>query len=543
MVKRYDFSDVFKGLSSAKLPDFEHLLNLPIEERGSPEELEDEGRARVGLELKAIHEICASHGFLPLVSELALIVDIRLYREERREPYFISAISVFLEPLAISQIYLGALQFMGTQAAGRAQIVPHPELYLADVALINADLSDGMSSDAGSAGIRPAEDPLRILAVKQDFVLQIPQPGFDLEAQVRRFLGRFCSLLRSTADTTSVWPTFQNASFMIVPFTRPMSGSAAILSIGDEKWNYRGYPGGALFLMLSDERGGDDRNARLFELARSLHWLLAECGMRESYSRFYAEEHTTRAFLSYQITHPLKHRLGSLNRQIDRVTDLQGQEEFPAALVRLAKSVKNTYRFADLAHILYHAAWVGQRSPFRAEREAGIMKFCTAESLDLVELLRQVIEDQPVGRLQPRPILSWEEGARASVTAFALGRTAAELVRLNDVFYEAVLQEVVQNVVAHGRRGDHIELSVRRSVVDGRNALTLTNEVEMDRMMPSLAAEGEKWAKWRINSPSGLSFVADALAMTGSGSLSFRCQRKDADSFLFSVALVLEGLE
>lgn len=544
MAESFPFNQVFRGLSSGHLPDFDYLLNLKVKTRGSPEELENERRANVGREMKAIHEVCAPHGFLPLVSELALIADIRLYRDERRDPFFTSIISVFLEPAAsISGIYLDALRFMGKEEAGGVQIVPHPELYLVDVALIKADLSRYIVSSSDRSDLAlPDKHALSIQAIKQDFVLRNPKPEYNLKAQVQRFLTRFCSLVLSSESASFVLPIFQDASFVIIPFTRPMSGSAAIISNGDEDWNYRGYPGGALFLILHDRSGGEDRDARLLELSRSLLWLLAESGMRESYARFFAEEQTTRAFLSYQITHPLKHRLGALNRQIERVSELRDQEGFPTALGRLEKTVKNTYRFAELAHILYHAALMGQRSPFRAEREAGILKFCTTDPLDLTNLLRKVFADQPVGRYQPQPVMKSQESTAAVVRAFAPGRDESEKVRLNDVFYEAVLQEVVQNVIAHGRRDERIDVIVRRDTVDDKDGLTLSNEVEASRVMfPAGTKEGE-WSKWRSQSPSGLSFVADALALTGSGNLLFRCDRQSPELFLFSVALILEGL-
>lgn len=543
MTESFHFNQVFRGLSSDRVPDFDYLLSLFLKERGSPEELEGDRRTRVDMELRSIHEVCAPHGFVPLVSELALIADIRLYRDEIPEPYFISTISVFLEPAtAVSEIYLDALRFMGTEAAGRTQIVPHPELYVIDVSLIKADLSDYIDSDAIFAvKSRPKKHALSIRAIKQDFVLQNPKPDFDLKTQVQRFLTHFCSQVRSSESTSAVWPIFQNALFVIIPFTRP-SGSAAVVVNGAEEWPYRGYPGGALFLILHDE-GKSDRSSRFLEMSRSLLWLLAESGMRESYTRFLAEEYMTRTFSSYQITHPLKHRLGALKRLIERVSDFQGEGEFPRALMRLEKYVNNTYRFAELAHILYHAVSMGQRSPFRAEREAGILKFCTPQSLDLKELLRKVIEDQPVGRLQPRPVLKGHEDLTALVRAFSSGKGESEtMLRLNDVFYEAVLQEVVQNVIVHGRRGDVIDLVVEKRMIDGQLALTLTNEVETSRMMFPVGVDREKWTRWPSNSPSGLSFVANALNQTGSGTLLFRCESKETDLCLFSVALVLEGL-
>src|SRR5262249_327999 len=116
-------------------------------------------------------------------------------------------------------------------------------------------------------------------------------------------------------------------------------------------------------------------------------------------------------------------------------------------------------------------------------------------------------------------------------------------VRLKDEFYREIIYEVFGNVLVHGL-GDAstsvVELG--QGKISGLPAVIVSNAVADGPNQRQIQASD--WTEWRRASPTGLSFVSNALHATNAGRLFYRnpmtAERRER---CFSVGLMLRGLE
>jgi hypothetical protein len=541
--------DLFFGLTADQVPRFIALHDLNIKEP-----LDYDVRAAIEVQLAWLHHVCVDHGFRPLVSEFSLITETPFARREV-EPYFTSFLSFFLpheEP--IDRAYREALTFMASDNAERTQIVPHLELYNDETGLIHVECAGGVTEPSD---LEVSLTPLRTTALRQPFELLVA-PQRDLKSQVSLFLDRFFENLRADSDLKEALKRLSSSTFLLLPFVRPAYESAALPPELSEKLpRLRGYPGGALFLFLdwtpdgtieSDDRTENDdiRQFRVRHLAQALTLVLSEAGLRESYASSHASESRKRYSVSYQLTHPLKHRLGALQADTRWLTESyeDKSEELEARIYTHRALVESVAWFAELAHTLHYATVHGAQRTLHAKTTQGGLKFAVRGPFNLWQAFTNAVDtiQQMFGQIIHIQ-LDPQHDLHVMICGFEQVDNQ-EFVRLKDEIYQEVVYEVIQNLVSHADRETGIVRAATEVIsIEKQTALVLTNEVGEQIAQERLGNPEPDWKKWSTGSPTGLTFIAACLRATDAGTL-YYSHRRDLTNKRrqFSVGLALKGL-
>lgn len=540
----FRYSELFFGLNPQDFPNLASLHALQWDERQTL--LNRDLSQFVAKELSAIHRLCREFDCAPLLSEFALITETRAIGP-KSQPYFSSFVSLFLEPArALSDAYAAALRAMAAVDLGDdTQIVPHAELYAFETAFIDIDCSKVLVGHTSDNRTDIPEYPTGIAAIRQDFHQGLEAQS-ALRDRVETFVQTFLSNVVKDPVLAPVLPILATSRFVLLPFVRPAFDSAALsLSSGSQRPEWRGYPGGALFLFVRPFF----ENFKSMPLARSLSWLLAEASVRESFAELHAEEQRRRAFVSYSITHPLKHRLGAIHADGEQLAEsyLSNAPDFSARLDVHKQLVETVYGFAELCHTLHYAAVHGAADTLSAPDADGRLKFATAKSLDFTRLLTEAASTRVLGRnVSDRAQLQIPAALTVALEGFFHVQGANASVRLKNELYKEMLCELLANAVRHGSLDTANVVNVRVSVeqIEGSLALVLANPLPETRANHSLRDPEPGWKERFSESPTGLTFVADILRLTNAGRLFTRHWRNgNTSERQFAAGLALKGLK
>jgi len=289
-----------------------------------------------------------------------------------------------------------------------------------------------------------------------------------------------------------------------------------------------------------------------------------------------------RAFASYSVAHPLKHRLGQLHADFgdlwdayealapmkqlpsfEGLTPYGENDEDPAQTlprqIQICKQlIDKIYAFAELSHLL-HFALVGDAEQALAARSAREFRFVTTSEFNLTDEIDSVVREinsvvrlfDPKSPATAKPLtFSQPVEFKAVITPFArVGENST--VRLQDIIYREVLYEIFSNVAEHGLADEagSVPVTIRAIFIESAPAIEVSNAAKpaaLENLRRSPGAplnDPNEWTEWERLSPSGLTFVANTLRATGAGRLLYRysLQRESAAS-LFSVAVIFRGL-
>jgi SAM-dependent methyltransferase len=260
---------------------------------------------------------------------------------------------------------------------------------------------------------------------------------------------------------------------------------------------------------------------------------------------------------NYSLAHPLKHRVGSLLKEIQDAkrlvpsdNDLDELREQVSDVEALAKHLSV---FSEFLNLLFYSVDRGATSTLSAISRDNL-RFAEPEPLDLVKLLKEVA-------LLARPYatsnnyvadLNFLQQIAVRIEPF-FKTDRHGLVRWKSFFYEEILYEVVINAITHnvpgpeGRARIDISCGVIHDVEDSaeRSVLIIGNSY----FAPGdskWAVDLNDWHTWPLEGPTGLTFLAGTLRNTDAGKLFYRhvTERSLGEdrSRRFEVALFLQGL-
>jgi hypothetical protein len=275
--------ELFRGITYDRLPSLERLLSIGRGlSEGMTRELPDEIRRDAWEQLNPIHDLCRYHGHIPLLTELAIIAD-RRFLPAKAEPYFVSFISVFAPDAdMVADSYISARTYRPTPGEVGEPIIPHPELYDPENALIVVELGDAPRESLDIAAV--STPPRRCEAYRYRFRL-MATPQRPVLEQVTQFADRFVSGVNARQHTLHTSMLLRGAKLLLLPFVRPhyepatangLPEDAADVTRGAEKAS----PGGAVFVFVVPQ----ERASGVDDIARDLAWLLAAGSINESYS-------------------------------------------------------------------------------------------------------------------------------------------------------------------------------------------------------------------------------------------------------------------
>jgi hypothetical protein len=529
------YRDLFFRLSGEDLPSFKTLTNLEIPDGGEGQDLSPEAGGSVEKEMAAIHAVCRHFNYSPLISELSLISDRRVFGQ-REAGQFASFMAFFVPPgRSVATAYRAALEFMGDQKSGGEQIVPHPELFAPETGFVTHRFASA-NSRSEPFKTRKIESRPFVAATRQPFAV-LEGPKDSLESRVGVFLEALRQHVESDESLTDVSAALGRSVFLLLPFVRPEFLSSAMGSSSQSRrQTLRGYPGGALFLFLDPL----DRAAQIEEVARALSWLLAEASLRESYATYAVERSWKQAFATYSIAHPLKHRLTALATDTSQLLQSynHNQSEFLERLKMHKRLVDGVRGFATLCHLLYSVLVDGPEETIAAQDAMSKLKFSTTGTLDVKSLIEGAAVTS-VLTVNRKMLLRCEPTFSPVIEGFAeVGGTP---VRLNDELYREVLFEVLANAYRHGLAvEDEVVVHAAIEDVKGQQAIVLSNVVA-DEVIPKLGEPVSEWTALATGGPSGLTFVSHALEETRAGRAYYRSPIVRGDR-CYSVALALKGL-
>jgi hypothetical protein len=244
-------------------------------------ELPDDLQREAWEQMEPIHDLCRYHGHIPLLMEVAVIAD-RRFLPLKAERYFVSFISVF-SPDAdeVANSYIGARTHRPSAGESGEPIIPHPQLYDPENALIVVELGDAQRDSLDIDSISP--QPRRFEAYRYRFKL-IETPERPVLEQVTRFADRFVSELTARPHALHTSLLLKGAKLLLLPFVRPhyepATAEGMAPAAAETRERPEASPGGAVFAFVVP----DERASGVDDIARDLAWLLAAGSINESYS-------------------------------------------------------------------------------------------------------------------------------------------------------------------------------------------------------------------------------------------------------------------
>ncbi len=456
--------ELFRGISYDNLPSLERLLSIGRRLRvGMTRELPDETRKDAWEQLDPIHDLCRYHGHIPLLTELAIIAD-RRFLPIKAEPYFVSFVSVF-SPDAdeVADSYITARTYRPTPGGGGEPIIPHPELYNPENALMVVELGDAPSGQLDLAAI--AQQPRRREAYRYRFKL-ITAPQRPVLEQVTRFADRFLSEVSARKHMLHTSMLLKGAKLLILPFVRPhyepaTADNARLSDGGTSRNRLKASPGGAIFVFLVPQ----ERPSGVDDIARDLAWLLAAGSVNESYSS--VDVTLRRQQLVGKLIHGTTNAIRSINTaELGQLLCKPGLK-FPKTVDDLAITM-TTHDEANRLARLSAVAVALRRSMLAEDTAAALLafaetrywqgvvrkKFQNGEESDLGELVDEAFlfadnwKNAPGGRYAPIDLnttVTGPDGETGGQWKIPSRYLSAKIIR-------GILAELMMNASMHGLR-------------------------------------------------------------------------------------------
>lgn len=281
LVVRYDR---LYRLEAGSIPNFSLLQQVSL---GSDGQVPSSKVDTVRHQLDPLRLLCRARGWYPLITEFALISDIR--REERSDREFTSFVRLALpQPEEVAACYIDALHHMKTEAAASTQIVPHRQLFRNDMGLIRIQCSSLVYPEPKSSTTTPVDYPDDYVTGTRANYIMYPEtsdvilPSVTTQATV--FVRKLLANIRDNPALTVARQLAETSTLLILPFVRPPAKTTTK--------TMRGEPGGALFLFLTPDRDA----APIEDLGRDLAWVLAEARDQQSDASLQAEVEQRRAY-------------------------------------------------------------------------------------------------------------------------------------------------------------------------------------------------------------------------------------------------------
>src|ERR1051325_2909043 len=209
------------NVEAGGIPNFSLLQQVSIDADGQvPSTL----TGTVLSQLEPIRRLCHARNWSPLITEFALISDVR--RDERPRRDFTSFIRLLLPHApAVATHYLDALRHMKTDEAERTQIVPHPQLFRTDMGLIRIECASlgGHDSNSDVAPVARFSDDY-LTATRANYILHSDAKGTILPSvtnQATLFVRKFLANLTSDSTLDYATKLITASTVLILPFVRP----------------------------------------------------------------------------------------------------------------------------------------------------------------------------------------------------------------------------------------------------------------------------------------------------------------------------------
>ncbi len=550
MPSTINFDDVFYGLSGKEydLPHFDQLINIGrqlTDIKYSVREKSDE----IDQQISSFLTICKFFKFTPLLIELSIIADLRTTKKEDEHNFYSFIQSAYDGVEGLLRPYEKAMLKMGVESNNGQPIITNKDLYKVENSTFffvpfnhidHIDHSDNLSH-INSNGLT--------------HIFRYPVPidtkyTIDVRDQIDTFLSFFFEGLNEKQKKL-----FYGSLFILIPFTRPFYETP--VEKGD-----RGLPGGAVFLFLRPENDSiwspkKPSGFPLNSLIRAISWLCAEASIYESHSAFtVAEKDNINMIGSYNLLHPLKHRLGQLSQKVQSMAE--EYEDDPRSEITKAE-IKSTVTitssvsdFAELAYLSHFSANHGHDATYRSKQDRKY-RFSSEKKLDLYYLINNVydsikeaysnnlsfkIEQNTVASIFVEPYYEIKNDEDSKIR-----------LRLMDSVYTAILFELIGNCAANGKittNGTNEIITLKLYL----EKIKTNNGVENGIVFSNLSKNNnpdqheKRWSRFIDKKTGGISFVNNILNNTKCGSYLYRyvIDESNKKTYSYEAALILKGL-
>lgn len=531
----FTYNDLFYNLSADELPRFERLLELSESFFTSSGEqhvrwIDNENSKKVIDYLNPFIRICEGHNFTPLLLELALLSDLRTLKDKNKHQFY-SFIYAFADSInnSVVDAYSTSMKQIADETNSQP-IVTHPDLYSPD--------NSGIYADFKYTTVSKDENVSKNSKIK---VFQLPVPKKEYTEKIHKQITLFLSKLKQNLSNQGI--NYLNDSlFVLIPFPRP------IYDIDIAKDTGRGSPGGVIFFFLKPKSEEYSKRDCIKNFIKSISWLCAESSVLESHAAYsVSEQEKQKIILSYNILHPLKHRLGQLAKSSEILNESYIgdplSEETKKRLENHTNTVSSVHTFAEFAYLIHFFTAHGFERAYQARVGGNILRFGSTKPFYVEKEIKIVFNN--IKRIRSKAFtleLQIDNILNCIISPyFNINIEKNELVRLIDYAYSALFFEIINNFADHSYADNNhvktLSINIEKEFIIFSNKIKPENYIKITKVIEN------KWKEFNSTcSTGGLEFTNNLLKTTNSGGLEERVIRDEKGNFYYEVKLILNGL-